>query len=144
VNPYLLAFVASVCFGVVVFPWQATLRSVGLAGFLGVTGAVYFFTGLVVYMRFGIPEKVTFMSGGAALLSAGLYTIALVLCSYVFSRQGINVSVAAAITAAYPAWTTLIAVLVLRQRLSVTESAFLLLILVGVIGLALSSKPIEQ
>lgn len=140
-NPYLLAVLASMCFGVVVFPWQLTLRAIGFSGFIALTGIVYFITGLVVYFSQGVSIKFTISALAIGILTALIYATALVLCSYVFTRPTVNIVVAATIVAAYPAWTVLVSVVILKKPMTGSEIFFLVMVLAGIIGLSLNSKP---
>lgn len=142
-NPYLLALIASVCFGVVVFPWQDTLKNLGLSGFMCLMGVTYFTTGMVVLFKEGMPPAINALTLSVGAITALLYVTALLLCSNVFARQGINTPVATAITAAYPIWTTLVSVLILGKRLTLTETIFLLMVVVGVVGLGLTTRPAQ-
>jgi|GEM_PF-5808179 len=140
-NPYALAFAASICFGVVVFPWQSTIRQLGPGGFFLVTGSVYFLTGAVAYFRSGIPGSLNVATIITAVVTALLYVGALLLCSVAFGTKSVNLPVAVALTATYPAWTALLAVIFLKYRLSGWEMMFLAMVVVGIVGLAMTSKP---
>jgi hypothetical protein len=140
-NPYLWAIVASIGFGAVVFLWQETLRTVGLAGFLMAAGTVYFLTGIGVYLYMGTPEQPSFSTAALALFTGAIYATILVICSHVFTRPGINIPAAVTITAAYPAWTALITLVWFRQSMPAGMWLFTIMIMVGIVGLSLNSKP---
>jgi len=144
VNPNLWAFAASLIFGFVVFPWTATLKRLGSAEFFMITGIAYFVAGAAQYAMVNEHNRLTAPSIGLAILTAGMYVGALLCVNFAFTHPRVSLPIAAAITAAYPAWTALAAVIFLGQRFTIQEAAFLLMVIGGVVGLGLFSKPVSQ
>lgn len=146
VNPNLVALFASVLLGVAVFPWTATLQRSGLSGFFVSTGAIYMFTGLLVYTwstQQTDPNSPSLGDVGLAILTGCIYAAALICCSYAYSQPQASVAVIAAITGAFPAWTALV-MFARGQRYSWREWLFLCMVVGGVIGLSLNSKQPNQ
>jgi drug/metabolite transporter (DMT)-like permease len=141
-NPNVIAFVASLMFAIVAFPWSSTLRKVGPGGFFLFLGAVFAVTGAVKLMTSGPQVKLTAGAVGLAVLTSVLYVGALLCMNYIFGHPQANIPVATAITGSYPAWITIIA-FARGQRFTWQELFFLTVVLVGVVGLALNSKPAQ-
>jgi len=140
-NPYLVAVMTAVLLGVVIFPWMATLRRLGPAELFMFIGTAYVITGAVQYLLASQHNKLTMGAVGLGVLTAVTYTAAITSINYIFGYQNINVPVATAITASYPAVTAAVSFLVLKQNLTPREMFFLFLTVVGVVGLGLSAKP---
>lgn len=139
-NPNWFALLASLCFGVVVFPWRSTIMRLGSEGMFLATGSLYLMTGLILYMSGSRDKKVTAVSVALAILTGLIYVSALLACNAAFGSAKVNLPVAVAITAAYPAWSALIGVLFLKQRMSLGQGLFFLMVVGGLVGLGLSTK----
>lgn len=139
-SPNLLAFIASLVFGVVVFPWAASLKRLGPAEFFLVTGTTYVITGVVLRQTASQHPRWTMEALGLSVLTAVLYVVAVLCVIYALRHPRVNLPIVAAITAAYPAWTAVITVAT-GKRLTVSEGIFLLLTFIGLAGLGLLSKP---
>jgi drug/metabolite transporter (DMT)-like permease len=139
-SPNLAACVAAVLFGLVVFPWRATIVSLGQPGVFLFTGGAYVLMGIVLMATVGFAQPMTLRSGALAALTAVMYLCALLCCNYAFGHSEVNLPIAAAITAAYPLISAAITVVLLGQRFSLRETVFFMMAVVGVVGLGLSSK----
>lgn len=140
-NPYLVAVLTSVLLGVVIFPWTATLKRLGPAEVFMFIGTAYIITGSVQYLLAEQHNKMTATAFGLGVLTALSYTAAIVSINYVFGSRNINIPIATAITASYPAITAAISFAALGQRFTARETIFFLMTAVGVAGLGLSAKP---
>jgi drug/metabolite transporter (DMT)-like permease len=140
-NPNLIALAASLLFGVVVFPWTITLRRLGSAEFFMFAAAAYGIAGVVQYALAPAHSPLTWKLAGLATLTACMYVAALLCCNFAFSNPNVNVPVAVAITAAYPAWTAILSFVFQQKRFSWQEMVFLGMVVIGVVGLGLTSKP---
>lgn len=140
-NPYLIAVLASFLLGVVIFPWMATLKRLSSAELFMFIGGAYVITGATQYFLADRHNKMTAAAIGLAALTAITYSAAIMCINYVFGSRNINIPVATAITASYPAITAAISFAMLGQNFTAREAIFFLMTVVGVIGLGLSAKP---
>lgn len=141
-NITLVALLVAAVLGIGVFPWRIALQHLTIAEFFVIQGTTYLLGGLI--WRYA-SNSTTIPSSRGIFIGLGtclVYFVAMSGCNYIFANtNGLQMAVATAITAAYPIVTALVAVILARKMFAPSQVAFLLMAVVGVVGLSFTGSP---
>jgi hypothetical protein len=144
-SPNVLAVIAAIILGIVIWPWQVALSKVTSGQYLMTLGIAYFLAG--IGQQFWQSGKVSFVATGSfgfgwAILASLGYVTTVMILNKAFGSPASSASIIGAIVAIYPAVTILTECLVNKRWPTLATFIFTLLITAGVAGLSLFGKKI--
>lgn len=140
-NLNFVAIGVAVFLGAAVMLWSAALKRVSGGEFFVILGLAYCLAGLIKFRISG--DK--FVTSGPAItitiLCAVVYVCALIGFNYMYARaEGPQVATVTAISATYPAIVAILVAVTSSKMLTWREILFLVIAVIGVVGLSLSGK----